>query len=77
MSQLNGHAPQTVVVGEISIKVTNDGQMGVNVAGNLDQLSLFAILGQAQALLAQKYKQEAAQQIQAAPPGLVNRLIQG
>lgn len=68
----NGHAPQ--IVAEISIKVLDNGQIGVNVAGGLEILDLFAILGQSQSLLAQQYKKQAAQQIQVAPAGLINRL---
>lgn len=73
----NGTAPQPMLVGEITIKILDNGQIGVNVAGTVGQLDIFVVLGAAQQLLAQQYKQQAAQQIQAAPPGLINRLIQG
>lgn len=73
----NGTAPQPLLVGEITIKILDNGQIGVNVAGTVGQLDIFGVFGAAQQLLAQQYKQQAAQQIQAAPPGLINRLIQG
>lgn len=73
----NGSPPQPVLVAEIVIKVLDNGQVAINVGGGISQLDLFGVLGTVQSLLAEQYKKQAEQQIQAAPPGLINRLIQG
>lgn len=58
-------------VAQITIALFPDGNVAVNVQGQIDDLGLFFALGTAQAELAKQIKKRRDRAIQIAPAGLI------
>lgn len=71
----NGTAPK--VVGQITIHLLENGQVGFNCQVPGDPTIAFDMLGKTVALLSAEVQRQKQQQIEVAPAGLINRISQG